>query len=61
MFKILFLNTKYPYTAGIIGIIWIFTAILAKIEPGFPVVNAFIINMIATLIIAFLGFKQEKI
>ncbi len=61
MFKVLFLNTKYPYTAGVIGVIWIFTAILAWLEPGFPILKAFVFDMFACLIIAYVGFKPERV
>ncbi len=60
MLRDLLLFVKYPYAALIIGIMWLGTAALIAIDRTLPVVNMVMINMIASLIIAILGFQGKK-
>jgi hypothetical protein len=62
MFKDFILFIKYPYTAGVIITIWLGSAALMAINRGMPVIRVVIGDMIATVIIALLGFsgKQEN-
>lgn len=60
MFREFALFVKYPYTAGIIATMWLSTAILFAIKKGLPVVAIVGFNMMATLIIAYMGFRGKK-
>ena len=57
MFKDVILFVKYPYTAGIIATMWLGTAIILGINSGLNVINVVIINLIASSIIAVIGFR----
>ncbi len=50
--------TAYPYTMSIIAIIWIGTAFLFLVDKNLPVLTMVIINSIATVFIASIGFKK---
>ncbi len=60
MFKEVILFIKYPYTAGIIAIIWIGSAILLAIEPDLPLIRIVIINMLTSVLLAAIGFTGKK-
>jgi hypothetical protein len=60
MLKDFLLFIKYPYTAGVIGTMWLGTAALLAIDRGLPVVTVVIINMAATLLVAILGFRGKQ-
>lgn len=60
MFKEFMLFIKYPYTAGVIGIIWLGTAALLAINDSLPMVGIVAINMVATIIIAGFGFRGKN-
>ena len=51
---------KYPYTAGVIGIIWLGSAALLAINKDLPVVGIVCINMVASVIIAGFGFRGKS-
>lgn len=57
MFKEVILFVKYPYTAGIIATMWLGTALILAISSELDVINVVIINMVASCIIALLGFS----
>lgn len=57
MFKEVILFVKYPYTAGIIATMWLGTALILAISSDLDVINVVIINMVASCIIALLGFR----
>ena len=59
MFSEFLLFIKYPYTAGIIGIIWLGTAALLAIDHSLPVVLIMIINMCVSILIASFGFRGK--
>lgn len=50
----------YPSTAGIIGLIWISSAILVVFDRNLPILTMVIINMFASFFIGTLGFRVEK-
>lgn len=50
----------YPSTAGIIGLIWLSTAILIIADSQLPVLKMVLINMAASIFIGYLGFRVEK-
>lgn len=60
MFKEFILFIKYPYTAGVIGIIWLGSAALLAIDKELPLVGIVSINMIVSVIIAGFGFRGKK-
>ncbi len=60
MLKDFILFIKYPYTAGVIATIWLGTVGMAAIDQNLPVIRMVIINMIATCVIAFLGFRGKQ-
>ena len=51
---------KYPYTAGVIGIIWLGSAALLAIESGLPLVRVVIMNMFISIVIAGFGFRGKS-
>lgn len=59
MLKEFILFIKYPYTAGVIGTIWLGSAILMAINRGLPNFRIVIIDMIASVIIAAFGFAGK--
>lgn len=60
MFKEFMLFIKYPYTAGVIGIIWLGTAALLAINDHLPMVSIVAINMIVSIVIAGFGFRGKN-
>lgn len=57
MFKEVILFVKYPYTAGVIATMWLGTAIILGINSQLDVINVVIINLIASSVVALLGFR----
>ena len=51
---------KYPWTAGVIGLIWLGTAILVIGDKQLPVVELVMVNMVVTIVIAMVGFRVER-
>lgn len=60
MLKEFILFIKYPYTAGIIATIWLGSVALIAIDRSLPVIRVIIINMVATCIVAVLGFRGKQ-
>lgn len=60
MLKEFVLFIKYPYTAGVIGIIWLGGAALIAIDRELPLVGIVCINMIASVVIAGFGFRGQS-
>lgn len=50
----------YPSTAGVIGLIWLSSAILVAFDRNLPVLTMVTINMIVSFFIGTLGFRVEK-
>lgn len=57
MFKDVILFVKYPYTAGVIATMWLGTAIILGINSQLDVISVVSINLIASSIVAVLGFR----
>lgn len=55
-----FLIIKYPYTAGIIAIIWLGSSILMYAHPSLPIVKMVTINMIVSSLVGLIGFRVVK-
>ena len=51
---------KYPYTAGVIATIWLGSAALIAIDNDLPFVKIVIIDMFASVLLAFVGFNGKK-
>lgn len=60
MVKELLLYIKYPYTAGIIAIIWLGTALLMAIDRELDGVRMVIIDMAVSVVIAAIGFNGKE-
>lgn len=60
MFKEFMLFIKYPYTAGVIGIIWLGSAALIAINDHLPLVAIVCTNLIASVVIASFGFRGNN-
>ena len=55
-----FNTTPQPYTAGVIGIIWLGSAAMLAIESGLPLVRVVIINMLVSVVVAAFGFRGKS-
>lgn len=51
---------RYPYTAGVIAVIWIGSAILAAIRPEISIVLLVSMVAVATVIVATVGFSSGR-
>lgn len=51
---------RYPYTAGVIAVVWIGTALLVMFRHDAPVELFIGINSITTIIVALIGFSGSK-
>ncbi len=60
MLKEFILFIKYPYTAGVIGIIWLGSAALMAIDRGLPFIRIVVINMVLSILISVFGFRGKK-
>lgn len=60
MIKDFMLFIKYPYTAGVIGIIWLGSAALLAINENLPLVAIVILDMLASVVIAAFGFRGQS-
>jgi len=60
MLKEFVLFIKYPYTAGVIGIIWLGSAALLAMDENLSLVGIVIVNMLASVIIATFGFRGKS-
>ncbi len=60
MLKEFVLFIKYPYTAGVIGIIWLGSAALLAIDGELSLVTVVSVNMIASIVIAGFGFRGQS-
>lgn len=60
MLKDIILFIKYPYTAGVIGTVWLGSAVLMALNSGLNAVDIVIINLFATIILAAIGFGGRE-
>ncbi len=51
------IQLRYPYTAGVIAVIWLGTAVLAVIRPEDSIETLIVLAAAATIIIALVGFS----
>jgi len=54
------IQLRYPYTAGVIALIWIGTAILVMIRNDARVELFIGVNSITTIVVALVGFGGSK-
>lgn len=60
MLRNILLHVRYPYTAGVIVVIWLGTAILSLFDRQTSLTTMLIANGIATTIIALIGFSNPR-
>ncbi len=60
MSKNILLHVRYPYTAGIIVVVWLGTAILAMFDDQASLTTMLTADVIATTIIASVGFSSPR-
>jgi hypothetical protein len=60
MLREFLLFIKYPYTAGVIGIVWLGSAALLAIDSDLPLVRVVILDMLASVVIAGFGFRGKQ-
>lgn len=56
----LFFFVKHPYAAGIVAVIWIGSTVMYAFDRTLPIVTMVTINMIASFVIAIVGFRTSK-
>jgi hypothetical protein len=59
-FSNLVFQVRYPYTAGVIAIIWLGSATSLAIINSLPLQQIVIVNSIATILIAAMGFSTPR-
>lgn len=60
MLKDFLLFIKYPYTAGIIAIIWLGSAAFLAIDSSLDLIDIASIDMLVSVLIAGFGFRGKK-
>ena len=60
MFKDIILFIKYPYTAGVIAVVWLGSAALLAIDRNLSLVGIVVIDMFCSIVIAGFGFRGKK-
>jgi hypothetical protein len=60
MLKDLILFIKYPYTAGVIAVVWLGSAALLAIDRNLSLVGIVVINMFCSILIAGFGFRGKS-
>ena len=58
MKKLILFATSYPYTAGIIAIMWLGAVVLLQIDSTISAVTLVATNSIMTMFIAAVGFRR---
>lgn len=56
----LFFFVKHPYAAGIIAVIWVGSTVMYALDRTLPIVTIVMLNMIASFVIAIVGFRTAK-
>lgn len=54
------IQLRYPYTAGVIAVMWLGTAALAFIRPNESTEALILLTALATLVVAFSGFSGGR-
>jgi len=58
MKKLLFFATSYPYTAGIIAVVWLASVAMLAIDNSLSANMVVVVNVIVTIFIALIGFRK---
>ncbi len=58
MRKLILFATSYPYTTGIIGVIWLGSVLLLRLDPTMSLDMVLVTNVGMTLLIAAIGFRR---
>ena len=58
MKKILLFATSYPYTAGIIAVIWLGSVLMLLIDSSLSSNTVLFVNVLVTLFVAVIGFRK---
>lgn len=53
------LQLRYPYTAGVIGVMWLGSAAVAIVRPETPAAVVVVLVAAATLLVAAVGFSAR--
>ena len=61
MLKDFLLFIKYPYTAGIIAVIWLGSVLMVALADDLNLLEVIVVDLVATLLIALIGFSDKKI
>lgn len=59
-FREILLQLRYPYTAGIIAVMWIGLALLAQARENLSIEILIAVAAVFTIIIAAIGFNSPK-
>lgn len=54
------IQLRYPYTAGVIAVMWLGSASLAIIRPEVSVTVLILLVALATLVVALVGFSSSR-
>lgn len=60
MLKDFLLFIKYPYTAGIIAVIWLGSSAFLAIDKDLDLFDVVVLDMVVTVIVAIFGFRGKK-
>lgn len=58
MKKVIILATAYPYTAGILAIVWISSACLLRLDDNLDFNTVIVTNVLSTILISLIGFRK---
>lgn len=58
MKKFLLFSTSYPYTTGIIAVIWLSSVLLVRLDSAISIQTIILMNIASTLVIAAIGFRR---
>ncbi len=54
------IQLRYPYTAGVIAVMWLGTAALVCIRPNESTEMLVVLTALATIIVALVGFSSGR-
>lgn len=58
MKNVFIMATTYPYTAGVLAVMWIGSALLLHLDSNLSFDTVIITNVVTTLIVANIGFHK---
>lgn len=58
MKKIILLSTSYPYTTGIIAVMWLGSVVLLGLDKTLSTEFVVFVNVLMTFVIASIGFRR---